>query len=246
MTGRRIFARTSVIAILLGCLNAPGLFATQKKNNPPDPINRVLSQGVDKIPAKGNLGVPRLQRRNPRYEVESGDEMTINFPYTPNFNQTVTVNPDGYITLQDAGDIHVGGKTIPEIKERVKEAYAKILRDPEVSIDLKKFENPYFLALGQVHRPGKYKLEGDTTVAEAIAMAGGFTPKAKHNDVLLFRRVSNNWVSATKVNLKHMLRSGNLSEDLQLQPGDMVYVPQNMISKVKPFLPWPSLSYYIR
>lgn len=246
MSGRRIFARTSVIAVLLGCLNVPCLFASKKQSNPSDPIDRVLSQGVNKIPTNGKPGVPRLQRRNPRYRVESGDVMIINFPYTPKFDQTVTVNPDGFITLQDAGGIHVGGKTLPQIKGRVKKAYAKILRNPEVSINLKKFEKPYFLALGQVHHPGKYDLEGYTTVAEAIAMAGGFTGKAKHNDVLLFRRISNNWASATKVNLKHMLRSGNLSEDLRLQSGDMVYVPQNTISKVKPFLPWPSLSYYIR
>jgi len=245
MRRKSIIGQTTVI-VIFACLNAPGLFASKKKDNPPDPINQVLSQGVDKIPTNGKPNVPGLQRRNPRYEVESGDEMTIDFPYTPKFNQTVTVSPDGFITLQDAGDIHVRGKTIPEIKERVKEAYAKILRDPEVSIDLKKFENPYFLALGQVSHPGKYDLEGVTTVAEAIAMAGGFTPKAKHTDIVLFRRVSNNWVSATKVNLKHMLRSGNLSEDLRLQPGDMVYVPQNKLSKIKPFIPLPSLAYYLK
>ena len=247
MCKRRAFARTSVIVILLGFLNVSVLFASKdkEKSHPPDPINQVLSQGVNKIPTNGNLGAPKLQRRNPRYQVESGDVMAINFPYTPKFNQTVTVNPDGFITLQDAGGVHVGGETLPQIKDSVKKAYAKILRNPEVSITLNKFEKPYFLALGQVHHPGKYTMSGYTTVAEAIAMAGGFTPKAKHNNVLLFRRVSNNWVSATKVNLKHMLRSGNLSEDQRLRPGDMVYVPQNIISKVKPFLPWPSLSYYI-
>ena len=76
-------------------------------------------------------------------------------------------------------------------------------------------------------------------------MAGGFTAKGKRNDIILFRRVSDNWVSATKVNLKHMLTSRNLDEDLQLHPGDMIYVPQNKLSKIKPFIPLPSLAYYL-
>jgi polysaccharide export outer membrane protein len=172
--------------------------------------------------------------------------MEIDFPYTPDFNQTVTVNPDGYITLRDAGGIHVEGETLPQIEAHIKKAYEKILHDPEVSITLKQFENPYFLALGQVNHPGKYELRGTMTVAEAVAMAGGFTDKGRRNDIILFRRVSDNWVSATKVNLKHMLTSKNLSEDLQLHPGDMIYVPQNRLSKVKPFIPLPTLSYYLR
>lgn len=225
------------------------LWAVQKNSEkaPADPIAKVLASGVDKIPQQGEGSQPpTLQRRNPRYQVQTGDVISLDFAFTPKFNQTVTVNPDGYIALQGVGDIHIGGETVPQIQSDVEKAYGKILRNPEVSVTLKQFESPYFLALGQVTRPGKYNIEGNTTVAEAIAMAGGFTPKAKHSDVILFRRVSDNWVSATKVNLKHMLYSKNLSEDLQLHPGDMIYVPQNTISKIKPFLPLPSLAYYIR
>ena len=212
-----------------------------------DPIEKVMQSGVDKIPqSKGTEPPPALQRRNPRYQVQTGDVMSLDFAFTPKFNQTVTVNPDGYIALQGVGDIHIGGETVPQIQSDVEKAYGKILRNPEVSVTLKQFENPYFLAMGEVAHPGKYNIEGNTTVAEAVAMAGGFTPKAKHSDVLLFRRVSDNWVSATKVNLKHMLYSGNLREDLQLHPGDMLYVPQNTLSKIKPFIPLPSLAYYIR
>jgi polysaccharide export outer membrane protein len=244
----RIIALTAVFA-LFAFVTAEGAYASQKNRQnsaSADPIDQVLSRGVDKIPATTNSEGPQLQRRNPRYEVESGDVMEIDFPYTPDFNQTVTVNPDGYITLRDAGGIHVEGETLPQIEAHIKKAYEKILHDPEVSITLKQFENPYFLALGQVNHPGKYELRGTMTVAEAVAMAGGFTDKGRRNDIILFRRVSDNWVSATKVNLKHMLTSKNLSEDLQLHPGDMIYVPQNRLSKVKPFIPLPTLSYYLR
>ncbi len=241
--------RTTIVELLIVMLWPGGIALWASQNSvskaPADPIVKALATGVDKIPGNVSQQPPTLQRRNPRYQVEAGDVVTLDFPYTPRFDQTVTVNPDGYVTLQGVGDIHIGGETVPQIQSDVQKAYGKILRDPEVSVTLKQFEDPYFLALGQVARPGKYNLEGNTTVAEAIAMAGGFTTKAKHTDILLFRRVSNNWVSATKVNLKHMLRSGNLGEDLQLHPGDMVYIPQNKISKIKPFIPLPSLAYYL-
>ena len=62
--------------------------------------------------------------------------------------------------------------------------------------------------------------------------------------MLVFRRVNDNWSSVTKLDLKHMLKSRNLSEDLELHPGDMIYVPQNTISKVKAFIPSPTLGTY--
>jgi polysaccharide export outer membrane protein len=147
------------------------------------------------------------------------------------------VQPDGYITLRGAGDIQVAGQTVPELTETLRLAYGKILHDPLISVVLKDFEKPYFIADGQVGRPGKYELRGDTTLTQAIAMAGGFQDSAKHSQVLLFRRVNNDWVSAKIINVKEMEKEGNLHEDPYLHPGDMVFVPKNRLSKIKPFLP---------
>ena len=90
----------------------------------------------------------------------------------------------------------------------------------------------------------KYDLREDTTVTEALAIAGGLSPGAKHSQILLFHKVSDNWAAVKKLDVKHMLREGNLSEDVHLQPGDMLYVPQNAISKIRPFVPLPSVGIY--
>jgi polysaccharide biosynthesis/export protein len=217
----------------------------QKANAAPstDPVMQALSQGVDSIKVSSPPG-PALQRRGERYHIVNGDVIDLQFQFTPDFNQTLTVEPDGYVVLKEVGDIHVEGETVPEIKQQVQDAYAKILANPVVTVDLKDFQKPYFLTLGQVSHPGKYDLRGATTVAEAVAMAGGFTQEAKHSQVLLFRRVDDRWSSVTKIDLKHMLKSRNLSEDLYLQPGDMVYVPQNVLSKVKSYIPTPSMGMF--
>jgi polysaccharide export outer membrane protein len=209
-----------------------------------DPVVDALNHGVDNLDGGNPVTSAGLQRRGARYEVENSDVLDLQFEFTPDFNQTVTVQPDGFVTLKEVGDLRVEGQTLPQIKENLQQAYSKILAKPEVTVYLRDFNKPYFLALGQVARPGKYDLRGVTTVSAAVAMAGGFTTDAKHSQVLLFRRVNDTWSSVTKLDLKHMLKSRNLTEDLQLQPGDMVYIPKNTISKVKSFVPSPSLSTY--
>ena len=120
-----------------------------------------------------DAGRPALQRRNPRYQIEYGDVIELNFPFTSDFNQTVTVQPDGYISLIGAGDLHVEGQTTPELRDRLREVYGNILHDPVITVTLKEFEKPYFVAAGEVTKPGKYDLRGFTTATQAVAMAGG-------------------------------------------------------------------------
>ena len=107
---------------------------------------------------------------------------------------------------------------------------------------MKDFEKTYFIAGGEVGHPGKYELRDDTTLTEAIAIAGGFNESSKHSQVLLFRRVSNDWAEAKILNVKKMFQAGNLTEDLHLQPGDMFFVPQNQISKIRKWIPYTAVS----
>jgi polysaccharide export outer membrane protein len=180
-------------------------------------------------------------QRYPRYDLRADDVLDISFEFTPEFNQTLTVQPDGYITLRGVGDVHVAGLTVPEITETIRSAYGKFLNNPKIAIALKDFEKPYFVVGGQIGRPGKYELRGDTTVTEAIAIAGGFNSSAKHSQVVLFRRVSRDLYEAKLINVKQMLKKRDLSEDAHLKPGDTLFVPQNALSKIRPFVPNPGI-----
>ncbi|MFZ0738893.1 MAG: polysaccharide biosynthesis/export family protein [Candidatus Acidiferrales bacterium] len=187
---------------------------------------------------------PAIHQRNSRYTIHPSDTLELSFMLTPDFNQTVTVQPDGYITLRYVGDLRAAGHTLPELTESIKTAYSKILHDPVISVDPKDFEKPYFVVGGQVGKPGKFDWRGEVTLSQAIAMAGGFTDAAKHSQVLLFRRVSDQWTEARIINMKKMLNARNLQEDPVLQPGDMLYVPKNALSKIKPFLPTTGVGTY--
>ncbi len=213
-----------------------------------------LALGQEKIVAEANKqseasavspADANFQQRRPRYRLEAGDAFDISFELNPEFNQTVTVQPDGYITLRGVGDIAVKGQTVPELTEALRTAYSKILNDPLISVVLKDFEKPYFIADGQLGHPGKYDLRGDVTLTEAIAMAGGFLDSSKHSRVLLFRKASAGWYQAETFDVKKMEKTGNLKEDPTLHAGDMLFVPKNTVSKIKVFLPSSSVGAFI-
>lgn len=196
------------------------------------------------ISATSARPTPGLHERNPRYQLRKGDAFDVDFELLPEFNQNVAVQPDGYVTLKGVGSVFVEGQTVPELTETVKAAYLKILHNPFITIALKDFERPYFIAAGQVVKPGKYDIRSDLTVIEGVAIAGGFNDKAKHSQVVLFHPMPGGGFEAKLLNVKKLLATRNLSEDLQLQPGDILYVPQSAMSKIRPFLPTSSMGAY--
>jgi polysaccharide biosynthesis/export protein len=214
----------------------------------PQKTTAMASPGSAVSPTASTSGTgnePQFQTRDARYKIAPGDSFDITFDLSPEFNQTaVSVQPDGFVTLHGVGDIKVQGQTVPQLTATLRKAYGKILNDPAISVVLKDFQRPYFIADGQVSRPGKYELRGDTTLTEAIAMAGGFLESAKHSQVVLYRRVDDNWTSAQIVDVKKMENNHSLREDPFMHPGDMLFVPKNRLSKVKPFIPNANVGSY--
>lgn len=184
------------------------------------------------------LDTPVLQAPGSRYRVIVGDQINVLFTIVRALDETVTVRPDGTISLIGAPDVYVEHQTMPEIIATIRKAYTGLLQPPILfTVTLANIENPYFVVGGQVTNPGKFKLKGDLTVAESIEIAGGYLLNtAKDSRVILFRRVSNDWVEAKLIDLKRVLNQGDLADDVHLQSGDLVFVPKNRLSKVQPFL----------
>jgi polysaccharide export outer membrane protein len=181
---------------------------------------------------------PALRHRNPRYQVMRDDVLSISFALSPELDQVdVKVQPDGFINLPLIGSIYIQGMTVPEIVEALKKAYGKVLHDPIIEVDLTDFQKPYFMVSGQVGKPGQYDLRQDITASQAVAVAGGFLPTAK-TQVFVFHRVSSGWVEVKKLNLKDVLNGKNVNEDIQMQPGDMVFVPEKFITNFRKYVPY--------
>jgi polysaccharide biosynthesis/export protein len=214
----------------LGQENKTATTTAVKADQPPPEV-------VQQDSGEGSPDHPVLQHRNPRYRVNRDDVLQISFPLSPELDQKVTVHPDGYIVLQNIGSIFIAGMTVPEVVAALKKASANILHDPIIDVDLVDFQRAYFMVTGQVGKPGQYDLRHDTNVNEAIAMAGGFLPTAK-TQVFVYHRVSPSWMEVKKLNLKDILNGKNVNEDIQMQPGDMVFVPEKFITNFKKYVPY--------
>lgn len=220
-------------SILVGCVSALYGQAAESASLSMEP-----TAPVGALTASDSSGSsPKLAQRYPRYVIQREDVLLLSFPLTPELNQTVTVQPDGFINLQSAGSLHVQGMTVPQLADAVKHAYVGILHDPIVDVDLKDFQKPFFTVSGQVGKPGQYELREDLTVAEAIAVAGGMAPTAK-TQIFLFHRASNDWYEVEKIDLKDILKGKHVNEDALVKPGDMIYVPEKFIANFKKYVPY--------
>jgi protein involved in polysaccharide export with SLBB domain len=119
------------------------------------------------------------------------------------------------------------------------------LRDPIINIAAKELDKPSFIAAGHLAKPGKYALGSETNITEAIAIAGGFTDQSQRSQVVLFSRVDEHTFKATIYDMKKRLANRDLGENGWLEPGDIVYVPQNRLSKIMRFIPSQNIGAYI-
>ena len=180
---------------------------------------------------------PRLSTvTEERYRLQPGDVIDVQFRYTPEFNQTVTVQPDGYIALEIGGDLKVAGFTIEETRNAILTQAKKRLQDPVATIVLKEFQKPYFVVSGEVAQPGKIEMRQKVTALQAIMLAGGMKETAKSSQVIVFRKINSDLAEVKVLNLKSINRTSDLENDLTLQAGDMVYVPRDKWSKFERFM----------
>jgi polysaccharide biosynthesis/export protein len=171
-----------------------------------------------------------------RYLLQPGDVLDIQYRYTPEFNQTVTVQPDGYITLQAGGDLKIAGMTVEQTRQAIVKEAGKRLQDPVATVILKEFQKPYFIVAGEVAQPGRIEMRERVTALQAIMLAGGMKETAKSSQVVVFRKINSDTAEVKLLNLKEIKRTSDLENDLTLQAGDMVYVPRDKLSKVERYM----------
>src|SRR5256886_13427681 len=180
-----------------------------------------------------------------RYRLQPGDVLEIQFRYSPEFNQTVTVQPDGYISLEISGDIKVAGMTVEQTRNAILTRAATRLKDPIASVFLKEFQRPYFVVAGEVAQPGKIEMRERVTAIQAIMLAGGMKETAKSSQVVVFRKINSDIAEVKLLNLKNIRRTSDLENDLTLQAGDMVFVPRDKISKIERFMKLASVAAFM-
>lgn len=224
--------RIAIIALLAAGLS----LAVQAQTQTVRP--RQLSQ-TPQAPRLGTFGAEE------RYLLHPGDVLDIQYRYTPEFNQTVTVQPDGFISLEIGGDLKVAGRNLEQVRSGILARARTRLQSPEVLVVLKEFQKPYVVVAGEVLQPGKLEMREKLTAIQAVLLAGGFKDSAKSSQILVFRKLNANTAEVRSLNFKTLKRTSDLENDLTLQAGDMILVPRNRISKIERYVRLASLATFL-
>ena len=165
----------------------------------------------------------------PRYTLHVGDVIDLNYRLTPEYNQSVTIQPDGYASLNVAGDVHLEGLTIEQAHDLIIKKDSERLNAPELNLILSSFQRPYVVVGGEVLQPGRIDLRENMTAMQAVMMAGGFKLSAKDTRIVVFRHINADMGEVRELNLHDINKTSKLEHDMVLQPGDMLLVPANKL-----------------
>jgi polysaccharide export outer membrane protein len=159
------------------------------------------------------------------YVIGNGDVLAINVWKEPEVSRTVPVRPDGKISLPLIGEIQASGKTPKQLQADISKGLRDYISEPEVAVIVQEQKSQRFNILGQVQKPGSYLLTNPTTVLDAIAIAGGFRDFAKVKSIKVLRQQPDGKQENLAFNYKQAINGSNPGQNIEIEPGDTIYVP---------------------
>ncbi|MGE5255152.1 MAG: polysaccharide biosynthesis/export family protein [Hyphomicrobiales bacterium] len=179
---------------------------------------------------------PASQPLVPPYLIQAGDSLDIKFFYNPELNETVTVRPDGFISLQLVNEVRAAGLEPRQLNETLMQLYARELKKPVIAVIVKTFAGQRVYVGGEVGQQGLLAMPAGLTALQAVMQSGGFKNTAQPSETLVIRKGPNNRPTPLRVDLGSVLDGSTSGQDFRLQPDDVVYVPKSPIAKANQFV----------
>src|SRR4029077_14921195 len=211
------------IVVLCGIFGASSLPAQTKTANlkTPEP-GADTSKAADNTKNSDAAKLPEIVPSE--YIVGESDVLRVNVWKEPEVSQTVVVRTDGNISLPLINEVKVSGLTPLQIQTMVAEKLKGFLNNPQVTVTVTDIRSKRAFITGEVARPGGYSLNAQTTVLQLIAQAGGFTPFARRDAIVVLRTEDGKQVRL-KFKYKEVVQGKKTDENIALHPGDTVVVP---------------------
>lgn len=233
--------------LLQGCMSRPppgkGAFSmggagaggvSMLETRIPNPAN--LMPGPRPTGNFPDIGYASWQDSEPAYRISPGDVLDVAPLTAPELARTVTVQPDGRITLPLVPPIMVADRSTQQAEYALAEAYSAQLVRPDVSVSVKQASPLKVFVGGEVDKPGVYDMPGDIDALQAVIMAGGFKTSARKSEVVVIRRGNNGQPMMRTANLNQSLYQPLGSESVPLRRYDVIYVPRSTIANVGLFV----------
>ena len=158
-----------------------------------------------------------------RFVLGPDDVIQINVWKNTELTQTVIVAPDGSISLPLLNNVHVAGMTADEVAQVLRSKLTDYIVNPQVNVSVVAVHSRQVFVMGQVAKPGSYPLLGPLNVLQVIALAGGLTPYANHDRIMILRD-GKDGTEKIRFNYNKVVR-GDGTQNVFLLPGDIVVVP---------------------
>jgi polysaccharide biosynthesis/export protein len=158
------------------------------------------------------------------YTVKPGDTLEISVWKEPDLQRTVLVRPDGQFSFPLVGEVDARNKTVAELNKTVSDRLTKYISDAVVTISVQEIKGNKIFVLGQVNKPGEFIVNPSVNIMQALSMAGGMTPFAATNDIIVLRgQGAQQKGMAFRYN--DVVRGRSLDTNIELLSGDIVVVP---------------------
>jgi polysaccharide export outer membrane protein len=161
---------------------------------------------------------------DPAYHLQPGDILEVSVWKETDLQRDVLIRPDGNFSFPLAGEIEARGKSTEEVRSILVDRLQKYVPTPVVTVAVKTIGGNRIYVLGRVVHAGDFPLNNPLDVMQAISLAGGVTPYAAVNDIVILRR-QNGRQHAFSFRYNDVARGRNLSQNIQLESGDTVVVP---------------------
>ena len=173
---------------------------------------------------KKSLPPTQLEKPSLAYVIGPEDILEISVWQNQDLTRTVTVRPDGMISLPLVGDVQVAGFTPERAKQEINKSLKPFVGDPIVAVIVQAINSWRIYVQGEVRTPGVFPIQRHTTLSQAIPMAGGFTEFAKKRKIQVIRN-KDGQSRMIKVNYNKIVSGKRPEEDILLHPGDTIIVP---------------------
>ena len=158
------------------------------------------------------------------YVIGPGDVLDISVWNNEALTRSVTVLPDGKIHYPLIGEILVGGKTLAILETELKEKINPFVPNPDLSVMVNQVNSLVIYVIGKVNTPGRYALNTNINVLQALATAGGLNTFAKRNKIKIYRE-STGRTEIFHFDYDEVTDGENLEQNIRLERGDIVVVP---------------------
>lgn len=165
------------------------------------------------------------------YYIRPGDELNIVVTQQQDLGNSSTnqspfvVRPDGNVSFPLVGEIHAEGMTVSQFTDVLQQGLSRYIVDPDVSVNISKLGRVRVYVFGEVRKPGAVELDKGHTVIDAIGAAQGFTRDTAKKKIFLIHQDQPK--SLIPINLNNMLKTGDMSQNVTLREGDILYLTKN-------------------